>query len=143
MDKLFIARQDYREIIEYCKSARPNEACGMMAGIIDDGIGKVNKVYYMSNKEASPENYLMEPEEQFEVFRDIRENNLELISIYHSHPHTPARPSQKDIEMAYYPETVYSILSLQDEKPVLRGYLISDEDYKEIDIEIKDDKLLE
>ncbi|MFW6256747.1 MAG: M67 family metallopeptidase [Bacillota bacterium] len=134
MDQINLKTADYQEIVDYCQQALPNEACGIMAGRIKENKGIVEKIYYMSNNEASPERYFMEPEEQFAVFRDMRKNEWELISIFHSHPNTPARPSREDIEMAHYEDAIYSILSLKSKEPVFRGYKIRENDYQEVEI---------
>jgi proteasome lid subunit RPN8/RPN11 len=55
----------------------------------------------------------------------MRHNGLNLLAIYHSHPETPARPSQSDIRLAYDPEPRYVLVSLQQrDKPDVRAYRI-------------------
>jgi [CysO sulfur-carrier protein]-S-L-cysteine hydrolase len=56
----------------------------------------------------------MDPKEQFGVFKDIRTEGTELLAIYHSHPHTVAYPSSTDVGLAYYPEALYIIISLEN-----------------------------
>ena len=43
------------------------------------------------------------------------------VGIYHSHPRSPAEPSQTDINLAHYPHWTYLIVSLADDEPVVRG----------------------
>jgi proteasome lid subunit RPN8/RPN11 len=45
--------------------------------------------------------------------RRIREAGRTLLGIYHSHPRAQAYPSTADVEMAFYPEAVYFIISLE------------------------------
>lgn len=139
MSKLILKKEDYQKILEYSRQHKPVEACGIIAGIIDQDAGKYfsTKVYLMENTKKSPEHYLMEPEEQFEVFKDMRENDLDFISVFHSHPHSPARPSQEDIEMANYKEAVYLIISLQEKQEDFRAYFIQDEQPEEIEVEVE------
>jgi len=66
----------------------------------------------MQNKERSSSSYLMDPEEQYQVFQQIEREKLELLAIYHSHPFTPSYPSAKDIDLAFYPEALMMIISL-------------------------------
>ena len=70
----------------------------------------------MENIEKSSSSYLMAPEEQLRVFREIEEEGLELSAIYHSHPHSPAFPSQRDVDYAFYPGSLILIVSLMDQK---------------------------
>jgi proteasome lid subunit RPN8/RPN11 len=61
------------------------------------------------------------------LIKDMRAKEIDMLAIYHSHPHSPARPSGVDINLAYYPDAVYIIVSLMDAaKPVMKGFLIKD-----------------
>lgn len=129
------------EIIEHCKNEYPKEACGILAGKISHRLMEktVTKVYKMKNVSENPETcYFMQPEEQFKVFKEIRQLEIEMLAIYHSHTNTSAYPSKRDIEMAFYPEAVYIIISLQDfDKPKIRGFKMTEGEIKEERIEIK------
>lgn len=86
----------------------PLEACGYLAG--NDSI--FLKYYPMTNVDASKSHFSFDPEEQFLVVRKARKDGFKLLAVYHSHPETPARPSQEDIKLAYDPLVSYVILSL-------------------------------
>jgi [CysO sulfur-carrier protein]-S-L-cysteine hydrolase len=47
------------------------------------------------------------------------------VGIYHSHPRSPAEPSQTDINLAHYPHWLYVIVSLAGE-PNVRAWRIAD-----------------
>jgi proteasome lid subunit RPN8/RPN11 len=97
-------------IIEHARQEYPLESCGILAG----KNGKINKFYPMVNTKKSSSCYLMEPEEQFRVFQEIEKEGLELSGIYHSHPHTAAFPSQRDVDYAFYPDSLILIISLME-----------------------------
>jgi proteasome lid subunit RPN8/RPN11 len=79
----------------------------------------------------------MAPREQFWAFKNMRHNNLNLVAIYHSHPESPARPSQSDIRLAYDPEPSYLLVSLQQrDKPDVRAYRIVEGNVTEEAVEI-------
>ncbi len=102
----------------------------------------VKKIYKMKNISEVPEScYFMSPEEQFKVFKEIRGENLELVAIYHSHTNSPAYPSKRDVELAFYPEVVYLIISMINfNEPEIRGFKIQQEINKidEVTIKVKD-----
>jgi proteasome lid subunit RPN8/RPN11 len=132
-----LKKSDLQAIIAHCNEGYPDEACGILAG---KG-GRVEKVYPMRNSRPSPVGYEMEPEEQFRVLREIRQAGLDLVGIFHSHPGSPAYPSNIDVERAYwpgtlfpnYPKAVYVIVSLVDrEQPVVKSYSISEGSVREI-----------
>ena len=64
----------------------------------------------------------MNPREQIDVMRRLRETGEELLGIFHSHPDAPAAPSATDLRLAAYPGTVYFIASLSGATPELRAY---------------------
>ncbi|MGE5238882.1 MAG: Mov34/MPN/PAD-1 family protein, partial [Chloroflexota bacterium] len=76
------------EMIAHCREVYPNEACGMLAG----RDGSVSKLYRITNAVHSPVTYEMESKEQFQAHRDMREQGIAMVAIYHSHPSTVAYP---------------------------------------------------
>ena len=122
---LSIPKEFYDAMIGQAQAEHPNECCGLLAG----KDGRVKQIYKMTNTQHSPVNYLMDPREQFAAFKEMRRKGLELLAIYHSHPHTQAYPSKTDVRLAYYPDAAYIILSLQDRKnPTVHAYRISNSD---------------
>lgn len=111
------------EIMAHAREGYPNEVCGLMAGKNDT----VTRIFRMTNIDESSVSYMMEPQEQFRAFKEIRNEGLELMAIYHSHPTSGAYPSQTDVRLAFYPEAVYIIASLQRVgNPEIKGFRIVD-----------------
>ncbi len=131
---MLVLRKDLLDkIIAQCKKEFPNEACGILAG----KDAQVEKVYEMTNRDKSPESYFMETKEQFKVMKEIRTKGLEMLGIYHSHVKSPAYPSGRDVEMAFYPEASYVIISLQDkDNPSMRSFKIREEKTSEEEIKL-------
>lgn len=119
-------------MISHCREAYPNEACGILAGKGEDVI----KVYKMANIEKSPVSYEFDSREHIKAIRDMRENNLAMLAIFHSHPSSPAYPSAKDMNLAFYEDCIYVIVSLIEKQPVVKGFLIREGDIKEVGISV-------
>lgn len=118
---IIIPKKLEQEIVAHCKKGYPKEACGILAGTGDE----VKRVYPMANVEQSSISYFMDPKEQLKVFKSIREDNHEMLSIFHSHVASEAHPSQKDIRLAFYPDVSYIIVSLSDQDhPKMRSFKI-------------------
>lgn len=130
MSQLIIPKQIFDEMLVHCKEGYPDEACGILAG----RGGGVLKIYKVHNIENSPVTYLMDPMEQFKVMKDMRANDLSMIAIYHSHPSSTPYPSQRDVNLAFYEDTVYVIVSLIEKEPVVKGFSIREGDIKEIEV---------
>jgi proteasome lid subunit RPN8/RPN11 len=98
------------------------EVCGILGGSGDT----VSVIYRMTNTDASNEHFMMDPKEQFTTVKDLRAKGLAMLAVYHSHPETPARPSEEDIRLALTPDVSYIIISLADSAlPVVKSYKIS------------------
>ncbi len=123
---IFTSNQ-FNEIVKYSGKSLPNEACGLLGGIIDDSSNNkiIKKVYLLENIDKSPEHFSMDIKEQFQVISNIRKNGWSLIGNFHSHPETPSRPSEEDIRLAFDPNLSYAILSLADKNEiVLNSFII-------------------
>ncbi|MQG49490.1 MAG: M67 family metallopeptidase, partial [SAR202 cluster bacterium] len=109
-------RQEFiDEMVAHAKSDLPNECCGILAG----SDGQVMKVYRMTNVEASPFRFVMDPLELANVDSEAGDNNWELLAIYHSHTGSEAYPSDTDVRIAggtagLWPDVRYVLVSLMD-----------------------------
>jgi proteasome lid subunit RPN8/RPN11 len=120
-----IKQSDYETIIAHAKKNLPEEACGLIAGTrAADGADKeVKKVYLLTNIDHTNEHFSMDPKEQLAAVKDMRANGLTPLGNWHSHPESPARPSEEDKRLAYDPTVNYLILSLMNaDEPVLKAF---------------------
>ena len=88
----------------------------------------------MTNVDASPTYFEFDPKEQFHVVKTARQNGEQPIVVYHSHPESPARLSQKDLELLTDPNMVYLIISLEKTEPDIRAYRIVDHHIYDVEI---------
>ena len=107
-------------ILEHCRREAPLEACGILAG----RDARVSRVHPLTNADRSRTSYLIEPREQLRVMGEIWDRREELLAIFHSHPASPAYPSSRDVELAFYPDSRYIIVSLRNPEPEIRCFLI-------------------
>jgi len=154
---LTIPKAIVANIIDQARQLDPQECCGILAGqeaIVTQRYPVTNILATMPNSELagfqgaklsdlqrlSPAEradiaFQMDAREMSLAQKDIRTRGLVLQAFYHSHPCSPARPSETDITIAmefeHYreqlnlPQPLHIILSLQDkEAPDLRAYRI-------------------
>ena len=101
------------EIREHGIRDYPYECCGLLLGRFDEDRKVVSETYPISNareESAKRNRFLITPEELMKGERYAREHNLEVVGFYHSHPDSPAVPSQYDLEHAW-PTYSYIIVS--------------------------------
>lgn len=110
----------YEKIIEHARREMPLEACGYLGG----NERTVLEVYSLTNIDKSGEHFSFDPKEQFEAVLAMRKKKQRAVAVYHSHPETPARPSQEDIRLAFDPEIIHVIVSLAAAEPEVRAFRI-------------------
>ena len=129
-----IPKAIHDDMIAHAREGFPLEVCGILGGVGDT----VSVNYRMTNSDASNEHFMMDPREQFTVVKDLRVKGLVMLAIYHSHPETPARPSEEDIKLALTPDVSYLIISLADAAaPVIKSFKIDSGKVQIEPIEIK------
>lgn len=118
-------KADYERMLEHAKSVVPEEACGLIAGTIEEGNKIIRKVYILTNIDHSNEHFTLDPKEQLAAVKDMRANGFAPLGNWHSHPESPSRPSEEDKRLAYDSKASYMILSLMDaDNPVLNSFHI-------------------
>jgi proteasome lid subunit RPN8/RPN11 len=112
------------------------ECCGLLAG--SDAV--ISTMLSARNIHVTPATaFEIAPNDLFRLFREIREQRLEMLGIYHSHPTSDNSPSPTDIERAFYPDVAYFILSpLSDAKNPVRAFHIRNAYAEELQVETID-----
>ncbi len=95
----------------------PHECCGFMLGSAEDGLQRITEIRSQPNERTeSRENRFIISPEQFKAAETYaRKAGLQLVGIYHSHPDSPARPSEYDRDHAW-PWFSYVIVSVKGGK---------------------------
>jgi proteasome lid subunit RPN8/RPN11 len=167
VSSLKIPQQILDELVAHARELNPYECCGLLAG--KDGIvthhyriknivalegaeelssfdeAKTEHLKRLSPQERAEIAFIMDMQDFSLAKKDIRAQGTELQVVYHSHPHSPARPSITDIKIATeyediwgkinLAEPLYIILSLQDQsKPDIRAYRIKAQQVRSAEI---------
>ena len=116
-----MTRAHWDALVEHAVEAAPNECCGYLRA----RDGRVEAVSRSENLRDSPYGYELDPTSLLAV-NELDDEGWE-VGIYHSHPRSPAEPSQTDINLAHYPHWVYLIVSLERPgEPAVRAWRIAD-----------------
>lgn len=134
-----IVRMDYHlydEMVIYAKQHLPEEACGILAGEVNENGKLIKKVYFLENIDHAEDHFTIDPREQLGVMKDIRANGFQLLGNWHSHPSSPSRPSEEDMKLAYDSKASYTILSFMTDHPVYNSFHIENGKYEKEDLRI-------
>ena len=93
------------------------ECCGAMLGKSNDGTYDISELLEFNNERSynRERRYLISPKQYMQSEKIAAEKKLDLLGFYHSHPDSPAVPSQFDADHAF-PNFIYMIVSVQKGK---------------------------
>lgn len=135
---LRLLRSIHDRIVSHARADLPRECCGLVGGLPTDLdlSGPRVELFPLSNAAPGLDFYEIDAYDLFRVTRDLDADGRDIVAIYHSHPTGPARPSETDIELAFWPDAWYLICSLDDPaNPDLRAFRIVDGNVREARIE--------
>ena len=132
-NSLRIPRPILDALLTDARTHAPNESCGLLSG----RNSTITNFHQTKNASPTPKtNYEIAPQDLFRILRDLRNQNLELQAIYHSHPTTQNAPSPTDIAQAYYPETPHIIVNPRPNTPnPIRAFQIREGQVIELSIQ--------
>lgn len=118
-----IPRVIVNKMLSHAQRSLPQECVGLLSGVKRE----IMLCHPIKNQLCSPSRFLADPTEQIRVFKRLRQENLEMVAIYHSHPTTSAEPSSEDLRQSYYPNVLNLIISLKTDGCLeMNGYLFLD-----------------
>lgn len=103
-----------RQIFDQMEASYPNEGGGFLLGQAQGGAVAIQDIMQVENTFAEEEQYhryAMRPQDWMRLEDEADERGLSLVGYYHSHPDSPAIPSEYDREHAL-PNFVYVITSV-------------------------------
>ncbi|MCH8862320.1 MAG: M67 family metallopeptidase [Proteobacteria bacterium] len=128
--KITLTAAQLGEIEQHARRALPAEACGLIAGRIDNaGDALVTALHPSENLAEGCGSFEIDPALHMRLQRDLRGGDEEIIGVYHSHPSGLAEPSAHDARAAAYAGWVWLITAPRaaggsgEEATVTRAYL--------------------
>ena len=112
-------------MVRHAREAAPAECCGLLLGHGDTIVEAVRT----RNLAETPTRFLIDPKDHIDRRRDARQRGLDVIGFYHSHPQSPALPSETDREEAAYPNHLYFIVSLAAGEPDVRLFRLDSRNF--------------
>jgi len=141
---LKISQADYDQLRRHGEETYPHECCGVLLGSAGDSMREVRAIVRAGNTrlDSLHNRYNIDPGELVRIQRHAREQNLDIVGFYHSHPDHPARWSSTDFAEAHWIGCSYVITSVQSGKAsitnsfALVGTLEEDKKFEDERIEI-------
>jgi [CysO sulfur-carrier protein]-S-L-cysteine hydrolase len=132
-DSVRIKREVFDRLLAEARSNPNMECCGFLAG--KDGI--ISVILPARNALQSAKAFEIAPQELFALLRRMRSEGLQHLGIYHSHPTAENIPSPTDLELAFYPDAAYVIVSPNTRSiNAVRAFRIIEARAQELSVEI-------
>ena len=114
-------------IVIHARAEYPNEAVGLVIGDRPAGEGGQARRYEPArNRAASPYRYEIDPADLLRLTIATDDADEAFWAIVHSHVRSPAYPSPTDVGLAFYPDALYLLVSLEAAEPALGAFRIVD-----------------
>ena len=112
---LKLKEAEYHEMRAHGEETYPHECCGVMLGRMEAGTNVVERVVRAGNTRTDSlhNRYQIAPQELVKIQRQAREERLDIVGFYHSHPDHPARWSATDFNEAHWLGCSYVITSVE------------------------------
>jgi proteasome lid subunit RPN8/RPN11 len=120
-------------VIAHARDAAPLECCGVLLGTPD----AVIESRRARNLATDPNRFLIDPGDHIDARREARMRGIDVVGFYHSHPHTAAVPSERDLAEASYADCLYLIVSLAEEQAAASFYRLEAGGFREAKCEIR------
>jgi proteasome lid subunit RPN8/RPN11 len=110
------------EVVAHARAGLPDEACGILSGTGS----RVTRFFPAVNGDPSPFRYSIESRDLLRIVTEIEDADEDILAIYHSHTQSPAFPSRTDLDLAFWPDAAYLIVSLATDPADLKAFSIRD-----------------
>ena len=111
LERVIISKKDKSKLENHAEDKKPFESCALLFGnkIGSDWI--IEEIFIAENIDKSNVHFTISAEQTIEAYKKAEESGKQIISVFHSHPDSQARPSETDrkyMEMNPYPWIIYS-----------------------------------
>ena len=109
--EIVLTKKQKETLANHAQSSFPNESCALLFGTDDSKTCTVKDVFLADNIEKSPINFTISNDELLKGYKEAEQKKLDVIGIFHSHPHSEAIPSSTDREFMVGNPVIWVIFS--------------------------------
>jgi proteasome lid subunit RPN8/RPN11 len=115
----------HKEILaKHAQSTFPDESCALLFGK-DDGVQiRISEVFLAENSQKSQTQFTISNEDLISGYSQAEKIGLDVVGIFHSHPHSDAAPSTTDMKFMEVNPVAWLIFS--NKTGELRAYILED-----------------
>ncbi|MEM3065245.1 MAG: M67 family metallopeptidase [Candidatus Nitrosotenuis sp.] len=122
---IIITKSQRQSLVEHAKKNAPNESCALLFGRENENSYTVEEIFFATNKDRSPINFTISNEELILGYQEAERKKLDVVGIFHSHPHSEPVPSATDRKFMQVNPVVWVIFSNKSDS--FAAYLLESE----------------
>ena len=129
---IILSDKDKQELAKYAESEKPYESCVILVGNENENNWTIKKIFLTENTAKSKVTFTISPDKELEVDQKAKEDNMEIVCIFHSHPESEAYPSETDkkfMKVNPFPWIIYSRTTKE-----MNCFILENENVKQIPI---------
>jgi proteasome lid subunit RPN8/RPN11 len=113
---LVISHKAYSELRRHGEAEYSEESCGVLVGRIEESKRVAMSAILCKNarRDSPRDRYAIDPKDLIRILRKAREQGLDIVGFYHSHPDHPAQWSSTDLAEAHWIGCSYVITSVMN-----------------------------
>lgn len=96
MDRVAVGADVLNRLRDHAADCSPEEACALLLGTLDGPSCMILDAILTENADHSPVGFTVPDDQLIRSYRTAEERHLEVVGIFHSHPGSPAVPSETD-----------------------------------------------
>jgi [CysO sulfur-carrier protein]-S-L-cysteine hydrolase len=122
------------DVRDHARADAPRECCGLLIGTSERIVDSVRAL----NLHEGTTRFLIDPRDHVRAIRESRARQLDVVGFYHSHPRSPAYPSETDVAESGYAGALHLIVGIGAQGAESRLFRIDDESVTELAFSIMD-----
>lgn len=111
IDSIRLLESQKQDLITHAEKCIPNESCAILYGKVQDGHAIVIDMFLTHNIDNSPKMFSIKDKDIIKAYNEAEKRNVAIVSIFHSHPTTHAKPSATDLKYMEINPVVWIIYS--------------------------------
>ena len=123
--EIVISKNHIDILTRHAKKGAPNESCAILFGRIDGKKTIISDIFLTENTENSPVTFTISNQELIQAYDEAEKRKLDVIGIFHSHPHSAPYPSATDKKYMETNPVPWIIFSNVENK--FEGYIFESE----------------
>ena len=121
------------DILAAAARSYPNECCGLIEGVRGKNGWRALALHETKNLAEDPRaHFLIDPEIQFRLLRDLRGTGREIVGCFHSHPEGEPAPSTTDLAGAAEEDFLWLIAGGKPQS--LRAYCFRNKSFQPVQL---------